>query len=69
MGVFDNKNKVPQHQRFYQAAYKAHTRLWMIGPRARWYMTPYLVLLWGSLGATLYASSRKVMGHNTWFSS
>lgn len=28
--MIDAKNKVPQHQRNYQAAYKAHTRLWQI---------------------------------------
>ncbi|PNP38186.1 hypothetical protein TGAMA5MH_09939 [Trichoderma gamsii] len=35
--------------------------------RSRWYMAPYLVALWGGFGATLYAASRKVAGHNTWF--
>ena len=24
------KNKVPEHQRVYQAAYRAHTRIWKI---------------------------------------
>jgi hypothetical protein len=28
--LIDAKNKVPEYQRFYQAAYKAHTRLWKI---------------------------------------
>lgn len=28
--IVDAKNKVPQNQRFYQKAYAAHTRLWMI---------------------------------------
>lgn len=28
--LIDAKNKVPEHQRFYQQAYKAHTRVWMI---------------------------------------
>jgi hypothetical protein len=28
--MIDAKNKVPYYQRFYQQAYKAHTRLWMI---------------------------------------
>ncbi|OAA44943.1 hypothetical protein NOR_03697 [Metarhizium rileyi] len=67
MGMVDAKNKVPQHQRFYQQAYKAHTRLWMIGTRSRWYMTPYLIVLWGGFGATMYAAGRKITGHNTWF--
>ncbi|KAG9250386.1 uncharacterized protein F5Z01DRAFT_666319 [Emericellopsis atlantica] len=68
MGLVDAPNKVPQNQRFYQQAYKAHTRLWQIGSRSRWMMTPYTILLWGSLGATLWCSGRKVMGYNTWFS-
>ncbi|UKZ58001.1 hypothetical protein TrVGV298_011862 [Trichoderma virens] len=68
MGMIDAKNRVTEHQRFYQAAYKAHTRLWKINPRSNWYMAPYLVALWGGFGATLYAASRKVAGHNTWFS-
>ncbi|KAK1240657.1 hypothetical protein MKX07_004685 [Trichoderma sp. CBMAI-0711] len=65
--LIDAKNKVPEYQRFYQAAYKAHTRLWKIHPRSRWYMGPYLVALWGGFGASIYAASRKVAGHNTWF--
>lgn len=28
--IVDAKNNVPQNQRFYQKAYAAHTRLWMI---------------------------------------
>ena len=28
--LVDAKNKVPEYQRYYQAAYKAHTRLWQI---------------------------------------
>ncbi|EHK49717.1 uncharacterized protein TrAtP1_010968 [Trichoderma atroviride] len=68
MSMINAKNKVTEHQRFYQQAYKAHTRLWMINPRSRWYMVPYLAALWGGFGATLYAASRKVAGHNTWFS-
>ncbi|KAG6124705.1 hypothetical protein E4U38_008271 [Claviceps purpurea] len=65
--LIDAKNKVPEQQRYYQQAYKAHTRIWMIGSRSRWYMTPYLVMLWGGFGAALYAAGRKVTGHNTWF--
>ncbi|KAG5934159.1 hypothetical protein E4U59_006400 [Claviceps monticola] len=30
MGLIDAKNKVPEQQRYYQQAYKAHTRIWMI---------------------------------------
>ncbi|KFH43256.1 hypothetical protein ACRE_059740 [Hapsidospora chrysogenum ATCC 11550] len=67
--MINAKNKVPYYQRFYQQAYKVHTRLWMINPRSRYLLTPYLVLLWGSFGATLYASGRKVMGYNHWFGS
>ncbi|KAM3503655.1 hypothetical protein MY10362_004054 [Beauveria mimosiformis] len=67
MGLVNAKNNVPQHQRFYQQAYKAHTRLWMINSRSRWYMTPYLICLWGTFGVTLYAAGRKITGHNTYF--
>ncbi|KFA64729.1 hypothetical protein S40285_05287 [Stachybotrys chlorohalonatus IBT 40285] len=67
MGLVDAKNKVPEYQRFYQQAYKAHTRLWRIHPRSRILMTPYTILLWGTFGATLYAAGRKIAGHNTWF--
>jgi hypothetical protein len=67
MGLIDAPNKVPQHQRFYQQAYKAHTRLWQIGPRSRVLLTPYLILLWGTFGASLYAGSRKVLGYNSYF--
>ncbi|KAF7547719.1 hypothetical protein G7046_g8923 [Stylonectria norvegica] len=67
MGLVDAKNPVPQNQRFYQQAYKAHTRVWLINPRSRWYMTPYLFVLWGTFGATIYCAGRKVLGHNTWF--
>ena len=28
--MVDAPNRVPQHQKFYQAAYKNHTRLWRI---------------------------------------
>lgn len=28
--LVDARNKVPEHQRFYQAAYKNHQRLWKI---------------------------------------
>ncbi|KAI0515359.1 hypothetical protein F5B22DRAFT_646634 [Xylaria bambusicola] len=60
-------NKVPQYQRFYQQAYKQHTRLWQIHPRSNMLMVPYQVLLWGTLGASLYMMGRKVLGYNTWF--
>ncbi|PNP84804.1 hypothetical protein FNYG_01898 [Fusarium nygamai] len=61
------KNPVPQYQRFYQNAYKNHTRLWKIGPRSRILMTPYLILLWGTLGASFYGAGRKVLGYNSYF--
>ncbi|KAI1079278.1 hypothetical protein F5B20DRAFT_544261 [Whalleya microplaca] len=67
MGMVNAPNRVPQHQRFYQQAYKEHTRLWKIGPRSNYYMIPYNILLYGTFGATLYMMGRKVMGHNTWF--
>jgi len=67
MGLIDAKNPVPERQRIYQAAYKAHTRLYHIPRGSRWYMVPYLVTLWGTFGATLYMAGRKIGGHNTWF--
>ncbi|KAH6953224.1 hypothetical protein DER45DRAFT_617588 [Fusarium avenaceum] len=67
MALVDAKNPVPQNQRFYQNAYKNHTRLWKIGPRSRILMTPYLVLLWGTLGASFYGAGRKVLGYNSYF--
>ncbi|EXF76838.1 hypothetical protein CFIO01_09445 [Colletotrichum fioriniae PJ7] len=68
MGIVDAKNKVPDLQKFYQAAYKDHTRVWKINPRSRWYMIPYVTLLWGSLGAaSFYGMGRKVLGYNTYF--
>ncbi|KAF4582946.1 bacteriophage N adsorption protein A c-term domain-containing protein [Ophiocordyceps camponoti-floridani] len=68
MGLIDKKNHVIDHQRYYQNAFQAHTRLWRINPRSRIYLVPFQVLVWGSLGATLYAAGRKVCGYNTWFS-
>ncbi|KAI3330960.1 hypothetical protein F4824DRAFT_504610 [Ustulina deusta] len=65
--LVDAPNKVPQYQRFYQQAYKQHTRLWQINPRSPKLMVPYTVLLWGTLGASLYMMGRKVFGYNTWF--
>ncbi|PKS11639.1 hypothetical protein jhhlp_001790 [Lomentospora prolificans] len=38
-------------------------------PRSRWYMTPFLFVLWGTFGASVYAMGRKAAGYNTWFSS
>ncbi|UZP34530.1 hypothetical protein NXS19_002346 [Fusarium pseudograminearum] len=67
MPLVDAKNPVPHYQRFYQNAYKNHTRLWKIGPRSRMLMTPYLILLWGSLGASFYGAGRKVLGYNSYF--
>lgn len=67
MGMVDAKNKVPQMQRYYQQAYRNHTRLWEIHPRSQFLIIPYKILLWGSAGAALYMAGRKVAGHNTWF--
>ncbi|GAW16799.1 hypothetical protein EKO27_g8813 [Xylaria grammica] len=67
MGLVDAPNKVPEHQRFYQQAYKQHTRLWQINPRSSKLMVPYTILLWGTLGASMYMMGRKVFGYNTWF--
>jgi hypothetical protein len=68
MGLVNAKNKVPEHQRVYQAAYRNHTRLWKISPRSNIMLTPYLVLMWGTFGACMYGMGRKVLGYNTWFS-
>ncbi|KAI0396181.1 hypothetical protein F5Y17DRAFT_456310 [Xylariaceae sp. FL0594] len=67
MSFYDPPNRVPEHQRFYQQAYKNHTRLWMINPRSRYMLVPYQILVWGTFGASLWMMGRKVMGHNTWW--
>ncbi|ETS80093.1 hypothetical protein PFICI_07622 [Pestalotiopsis fici W106-1] len=67
MGLVDAPNKVPQHQKSYQAAYAQHTRLWQIGSRSSYLLLPYKVLVWGSLSASLYMMGRKIAGYNTWF--
>ncbi|KAK7749921.1 hypothetical protein SLS53_000503 [Cytospora paraplurivora] len=66
-GFINAKNNVPENQRHYQAAYKAHTRIWRIGPRGSALYTPYVILLWGSTAALFYAMGRKVLGHNNWY--
>ncbi|KAG7289484.1 hypothetical protein NEMBOFW57_005855 [Staphylotrichum longicolle] len=68
MGLIDAPNKVPEQQRRYQAAYKAHTRIWRISPRSPYFLTPYNIVLWGTTAATMYAMCRKIYGKNTWFS-
>ncbi|RKU45939.1 hypothetical protein DL546_004064 [Coniochaeta pulveracea] len=67
-GLVNAPNKVPQAQREVQQAYRAHNRIWRIrpGPLSRLYV-PYLVLLWGTTGATMYAMGRKVFGYNSFF--
>jgi len=67
MAFVNAKNKVPEHQRVYQAAYRGHTRIWKVSPRSNVLMTPYLILLYGGAAASLYAVGRKILGHNTWF--
>ncbi|GAB1314899.1 hypothetical protein MFIFM68171_05109 [Madurella fahalii] len=69
MGFINAPNKVPQYQRYYQAAYRNHQRLWRIHPRSNMLLRPYLFLLWGTFGATMYAMCRRVCGYNTWFGS
>ncbi|KAF6813427.1 hypothetical protein CMUS01_05540 [Colletotrichum musicola] len=66
MGLVDAKNKVPELQKFYQAAYKEHTRLWKINPRSRLYMVPYTIVLWGALGVSFWGGARKVAGFNSY---
>ncbi|KAI1423718.1 hypothetical protein F5Y12DRAFT_715982 [Xylaria sp. FL1777] len=65
--LVDAPNKVPQHQRFYQQAYRQHIRVWQINPRSNMLLVPYQILLWGTLGASMYMMGRKVFGYNTWF--
>ncbi|KAK1829698.1 hypothetical protein QBC39DRAFT_356246 [Podospora conica] len=67
MALVNAPNKVPEHQRVYQAAYRAHTRIWKISPRSNIMYTPYLIVMWGTFGASMYAMGRKVLGYNTWF--
>ncbi|KAI1648606.1 hypothetical protein F4815DRAFT_443429 [Daldinia loculata] len=67
MSLINAPNKVPQHQRFYQQAYRQHIRIWRINPRSPYLLVPYQVLIWGSFGATMYMMGRKILGYNTWF--
>ncbi|KAK2072291.1 hypothetical protein P8C59_006653 [Phyllachora maydis] len=66
-GLMTRKNKVPEHQKFYQTAYRNHERVWKINPRSRYLLTPYLILLWGTTGCTIWMMGRTVMGRKTWF--
>ncbi|EGS17455.1 uncharacterized protein CTHT_0067820 [Thermochaetoides thermophila DSM 1495] len=68
MAFINRENRVPELQRYYQAAYKNHVRLWQINPRSKYYLTPYYIILWGTTAATFYAMGRRIFGHNTWFS-
>ncbi|KAK4241101.1 hypothetical protein C8A03DRAFT_30705 [Achaetomium macrosporum] len=67
MPIYKAVNKVPEHQRVYQAAYKAHERIWRINPRSRMYLVPYNILLWGTTAATFWAVGRRIFGKSTWF--
>ncbi|KAI0003622.1 hypothetical protein F4779DRAFT_621721 [Xylariaceae sp. FL0662B] len=60
-------NKVPQHQRFYQNAYKQHTRLWRINPRSNMLLIPYNIMLWSCVSATLWGLGRKTLGYNSFW--
>ncbi|KAJ3526047.1 hypothetical protein NM208_g11370 [Fusarium decemcellulare] len=66
MGFLDAKNPVPHYQRFYQNAYNNHIR---VTPRSRVLLTPYVLVLWGTFGVTLYGAGRKVLGYNSYFGS
>ncbi|KAL2139615.1 hypothetical protein VTI28DRAFT_4924 [Corynascus sepedonium] len=68
MGLVNAPNKVHEHQKVYQKAYNAHTRIWRIHPRSAVMLTPYNILLWGTTAATMYAMGRRLFGKNTWFS-
>ncbi|KAK0739669.1 hypothetical protein B0T21DRAFT_284217, partial [Apiosordaria backusii] len=65
--LIDAPNKVPHQQRVYQAAYRAHTRIWRISPRSNIMLTPYFALMWGTFGACMYGMGRQVCGYKTWF--
>ncbi|KAI0852568.1 hypothetical protein F5Y00DRAFT_227029 [Daldinia vernicosa] len=67
MGLINAPNKVPQHQKFYQQAYRNHVRLWWINPRSPYLLIPYQVLMWSTFGASMYMMGRKIAGYNTWF--
>ncbi|KAJ9142777.1 hypothetical protein NKR23_g7061 [Pleurostoma richardsiae] len=67
-GLVNAPNRVPEHQRTYQHAYRAHTRIWRINPRSSILYVPFVITLWGTCGLSLYAMGRKVAGYNTWFS-
>jgi len=69
MSLVNRKNPVPELQRQYQAAFRAHTRLWKINPKSKVYMAPYLITLYGSMAVTLYGMGRKVAGYNSFFGS
>ncbi|CAN8095789.1 unnamed protein product [Discula destructiva] len=60
-------NKVPEYQRKYQTAYRAHTRIWRIHPRSSFLYLPFVTVMWATTAATMYGMGRKVLGHNTWF--
>ncbi|KIH88677.1 hypothetical protein SPBR_09007 [Sporothrix brasiliensis 5110] len=64
--IFDGPNKVPQHQREYQAAYRQHVRIWNISPRSRIMIVPYTIVLAGTVGAGLYGMGRKVLGYTSY---
>ncbi|KAL8307778.1 hypothetical protein RB601_004999 [Gaeumannomyces tritici] len=53
MAFVNAKNKVPEYQRFYQAQYRNHVRLWKIHPRSKFLLTPFLIAMWGTFGRML----------------
>ncbi|KAL8376447.1 hypothetical protein RB595_007506 [Gaeumannomyces hyphopodioides] len=67
MGFVNAKNKVPEYQRFYQAQYRNHVRLWKIHPRSKFMITPFLITLWGTLGLSVWGLGRKAAGYNSYW--
>ncbi|KAL8376446.1 hypothetical protein RB595_007506 [Gaeumannomyces hyphopodioides] len=80
MGFVNAKNKVPEYQRFYQAQYRNHVRLWKIDrkahtgrdtiaqhPRSKFMITPFLITLWGTLGLSVWGLGRKAAGYNSYW--
>ncbi|KAI2608502.1 uncharacterized protein GGS25DRAFT_490558 [Hypoxylon fragiforme] len=67
MGMVDAPNRVPGQQKFYQQAYKQHTRVWNINTRSPKLLIPYYIL-YGVTGIScMYMMGRKIAGYNTWF--
>ncbi|KAL5376781.1 hypothetical protein DPSP01_010193 [Paraphaeosphaeria sporulosa] len=63
-GWIYRENRVPAYQKEYQK--HDGVRLWMKS-RGRWMIPAYKVVLYTSIGSSLYMMGRLVLGHKTWF--